>query len=538
MRLSLTLVSFLLFFQTVRPQVSFTQAAGSPFTLASMMRGAVAGDVNGDGIKDVLVATASAVYVNLGTGSGQFQQAPGSPISISGQPLYIVISNFNGDAFPDIATANYNGGSISVYLGNGTGSFAQAAGSPIMIGGQPYCVDAADFNMDGNLDIITSAVTSNGIYVLLGNGSGGFSFAPGFPINANGPYHVVAAKFNSDNFYDFAFVNGSGNTLQVYLGNGAGGFTQASGSPYSTGSQPRTIAVKDINNDAISDLVIPNINSNNLTIMMGLANGSFSASIGSPVTAGTNPYQAVIADFTLDGIQDIGFTNAGSNNFIIKAGQGNGNFTLSATYPLGSMPQPICSADFNGDAKPDVAIGDWLGSDMNVLINNSVGCALTASFNYTANTSGLVQFNSVVSGTTSTTTYSWNFGNGNGGSGSATSYTFLPGTYTVTLMVNNTSPNCSATVTQTITVPQKTGLASIHQGSFRMYPNPTAGYITLQTLADETVLLNIYTLSGQLVKSIAAETNKDIPLEVSNGVYICEITGAARHVFTKLIVAR
>lgn len=119
---------------TARAQtLSLVQATNSPYTLSNMMRGVTSGDVNGDGNKDVLICSAntSNIYVMLGNGSGQFTAAPGTPINIpGGQAIFIALADFNGDLNLDVATANYSIGSISVFLGSGNGSFTQASGSP------------------------------------------------------------------------------------------------------------------------------------------------------------------------------------------------------------------------------------------------------------------------------------------------------------------------------------------------------------------------------------------------------------------------
>jgi PKD repeat protein len=440
--------------------LSFTSAPASPISNVASQRGFFSKDLNNDGIKDLIIGNAYStnLYVLIGLGTGQFTNAPGSPITGVNGPIYNVSADFNNDGVQDIASANYGGSNISVFLGTGNGSFNAAAGSPFNSGSLPYCIDAADFNMDGFKDLITCNAGSNNVVLFLGNGTGSFVIASGFPLSASGaPYHVLAGMFNADAFPDFAFVNGNGNNMNVYLGNGSGSFTQATGSPYSTGggSQPRTLTSGDLNNDGATDLVITNLSSNDLVILLGSASGTFTPAASSPIAVGFGPYQSAIADFNSDGNADIVTSVYMGNAMSVRYGNGNGGFTTPSGSPFSSpgSPQPVVTADFNGDNKPDLAIGDWYGTNINILINNITTCSVNASFN-AITTGSVVNFTSTTSGTTSSSSYTWNFGDNSAlGSGAFASHTYTAsGTYIVALQVSNSITGCTSIVTKIISI--------------------------------------------------------------------------------------
>lgn len=359
--------------------ISFSQAAGSPITLSTnYLRGIVSADLNGDGIKDLIAGNSysNSISVLLGNGSGQFSHAPGSPKTVPTGPIYATISDFNGDMIPDFATANYSNSSISVYLGVGTGSFVAASGSPITIGVNPYCIDSKDFNMDGKIDLVAVAESPDKVYVFLGNGGGSFVAAPGSPYTpGTNPNHVSVGHFNSDAFPDFAVSNGGSNNVSVFLGAGTGSFSPAPGSPFASGTFPRAISLSDFNNDGMTDMAICNGSSNTLRILLGTSTGSFVNAPGSPFNSmGTYPYQAAIADYDLDGLNDLAITNGTSNYVSVFLSLGTGSFTPAVGSPLiyGSTPQSICSDDFNGDGKADLAIGDYVGSNLIILTNSQL----------------------------------------------------------------------------------------------------------------------------------------------------------------------
>ncbi len=161
---------------------------------------------------------------------------------------------------PDLVTANYAGNDVTVLLGNGSGGFTEAAGSPFVAGTHPRNAAIGDFNGDGIQDLAVSNQGTNNITVLLGNGAGGFTAAAGSPFaTGTNPQFLVLGDFNADGIQDLAVANngtaidGSAN-LTVLLGNGAGGFTAAAGSPFAVGANPESTVVGDFNGDGFQDL--------------------------------------------------------------------------------------------------------------------------------------------------------------------------------------------------------------------------------------------------------------------------------------------
>ena len=72
----------------------------------------------------------------------------------------------NGDGLADLATANRTG-SLSVLLGDGSGSFGSPGTFPVS---SPGSVALADVNGDGKTDLVASSGSSS-IVVLLGDGA-------------------------------------------------------------------------------------------------------------------------------------------------------------------------------------------------------------------------------------------------------------------------------------------------------------------------------------------------------------------------------
>jgi hypothetical protein len=348
----------------------FAPAPSSPFAAGTAPDSVAVGDFNGDGIPDLAVANrdSNTVTVLLGNGTGGFAPAPGSPIAVGSAPLSIAVADFNGDGKLDLAVAN--SASVTILLGNGNGAFTPAVGSPIPIGSatySPLTVAAGDFNGDRKPDLAIG--TSAGlVYVMLGDGTGGFSPASGSPFPAS---YVAVGDFNGDGRSDLALLDNGISSITVYLGQGNGGFTVGPASPFTPGTGPYTFATGDLNGDGKLDLAVANFGSNNLTVLLGNGSGGFTPAPGSPFAAGTQPSSLAAADFNGDGHLDLAVASLNGNAVRVLVGDGRGAFAAmsSASFATGTQPVSLAVADFNRDGKPDLVTANLGTRDLTVLLN-------------------------------------------------------------------------------------------------------------------------------------------------------------------------
>jgi len=131
------------------------------------------------------------------------------------------VADFNGDGIPDLALANFGSDIVSVYLGNGDGTF----GSPrdFAVGSGPLSVVVGDFDGDGSPDLVVVNFQSSNVSVLLGNGDGTFQAARNIPVGG-GPVCALVIDINGDGVQDLAVANSESESVSILLGNGDGTF--------------------------------------------------------------------------------------------------------------------------------------------------------------------------------------------------------------------------------------------------------------------------------------------------------------------------
>ncbi len=329
-------------------------------------------DFNGDGEADLGITKANSndVTILLGNGAGGFAPAAGSPIKTGELPGPLAPGDFNRDGKADVAVANDRSGDMTILLGDGTGGFTPAPGSPLKVGGAPGEFAIADLNGDGKSDFaVTLFERGWRLAILLGDGAGRFAAVPGPPrvlAGGSGWQSIAVGDFDGDATPDLAIANSEARAISILLGNGSGGFGPAKAVP--TRSYASYFAVADLNGDRKLDLAsVSGYNarhSSNVTILLGTGTGEFRAAPRSPIVVPGYPHNGIVAaDFSGDGKPDLAFSNELSEDVAVLLGNGAGRFRQATFSPFGTQARSfvVGAADLNADTKPDLLTLSSLG---------------------------------------------------------------------------------------------------------------------------------------------------------------------------------
>jgi len=219
-------------------------------------------DLNGDGAADVVYKVRSTVRgaIVMNDGSGAFTSAV-APITYSPELVFMAFGDVNGDGDVDLLTAHYNPGSVEVRLGNGDGTFAAPVSSPIAA---PQTLSTMDWDGRGR-DVVSVGSNdfevSSSVYAA--DDDGVLTFERQF--SSGGLQAALLHDMNGDGFGDL--VVGSGPGIRVYLSTLPAELSCFIATSSTLGAY--AIRVGDLDGDGNPDIVLWDFNRAEVGVHMG-----------------------------------------------------------------------------------------------------------------------------------------------------------------------------------------------------------------------------------------------------------------------------
>ncbi|MDG6224511.1 MAG: VCBS repeat-containing protein [Candidatus Thermoplasmatota archaeon] len=342
-------------------------------------------ELDGDGHIDAIAISKSAdsilVYYNMGNGSfHDFVHYYGglSPTSFD-------FLDFDLDGDLDVVTSDWRGkdGGIG---GNGTISIIRNLRNGIfgtyrqyVTGNSPRGIFTYDLDGDGDKDIATANYFGSTISILKNDGLGLFSSKQDYPIGLE-PYMVVMGDLNNDGYIDAASADEANFRIILLESDKNGGFTT---DRYLIDIQayPFSLRIDDVNGDGFPDLYTSNYAQNTTTILINDGSGNFETMFSDFITIDLGnrmPYDALMKDVNGDGLKDLITVNRGddldpTNTISIFLNEGDLKFKDHATYSVGRQPTAGLVIDLDNDGDLDIATSDAADDTVTVLLNDGYG---------------------------------------------------------------------------------------------------------------------------------------------------------------------
>ncbi|CAF0961466.1 unnamed protein product [Adineta steineri] len=348
-------------------------------------RSTAIGDFNRDNHLDMVLANYGSdnIGIRFGKGDGTFGNQITYSTGASSRPYFVIVNDFNNDTLLDIAVANYGTNCLGIFFSNGNGSFQNqitfSTGNS-----RPIYIAVGDFNQDKIPDVVIASYGSDSISVMLGVNDKIFTssiiYSTGYDSD---PRSIAVADLNNDNIQDIVVANFGTNNIGIFYGYENGSFETQKLLSTGYGSQPYSITVSDINKDNHLDIIVANTGLNNVGIFLGYGNGTFASQMTLFTGNGSNPHYVLVTYFNNDQFEDILVANSGNDTVGIWTGIGNGSFNSMRTFSTGygSHPQCISIGDFNHDNRTDIIVANNNSDSVGILLNQP-SINLQAQINY------------------------------------------------------------------------------------------------------------------------------------------------------------
>ncbi len=292
----------------------------------------------------------------------------------------VVISHFDPTTLTDVAISLTNNNSVRVLFTIGTNVVSNKT-KEYPVGNKPGPIVAADFDKDGDNDIIVANINDGTIQLLKNNGDG--SFVVGSPQNVGiNPEAIIAGDLNGDGAADLVVANRynapASGKLQILLNDGSGTLSVKAGQvAVDTGVEPVGLALGDFNVDGKPDIAVANRGPETVggsdyrvNLIFNQGDGFYSdrgtGALALPVCK--EPTSVLVSDVNNNGIDDLLVSCSGEDKVQVWDNSGGLN-VRDYTLATDMRPRNLALTDLNGDGYADLIVPAENGNSVNFFLN-------------------------------------------------------------------------------------------------------------------------------------------------------------------------
>lgn len=290
------------------------------------------GDYDNDGDLDLFVANFNGennfLYANNGNGSFT-RVTSGAIVNDGGHSRSASWGDYDNDSYLDLFVANGFDQNNFLYHNNGDGTFTKiTTGSIVNDGGNSVGCNWADFDNDDDPDLFVANIGGLNNFLYRNNNDGTFTrITAGVIVNEGGSQGGSWADYDNDGDLDLMMANHDNQNNYLYANNGDGSFTKiTAGVIVNDGGSSEEVNWGDYDNDGDLDVFVANWGGQNSFFYTSNGDGTFNkVTTGIIVNDGGTSYASSCGDYNNDGFPDIFVSNGfGENNSLYK-NDGNAN---------------------------------------------------------------------------------------------------------------------------------------------------------------------------------------------------------------------